>query len=448
MKKPLFACLLFLTSLFLPRSALAAELSYDRYAPVWEGGPAVKDAPRSADGFKNFGRHFLVYPFELIRWPMDETLVFVEENRIDDKAEWIYEQMKNHGFTPKVRSILGGESFGAGLDIEFLKLAGLKGRLPHTTVETKALWTLDSITDYQAKILQDQIGDTGARVGGNFRYEERGKEYFYGIGPNTSLGDGTSYRMERTTLEAVAGYDFLNTWDAAAKFSFQNVNITDGDDGRRGIIDDIFVRRRGQGIPGLAGDEIVSAAFDVKHDNRDSRELPSEGGFQHFHVSCHKGLDNATGYLKYRAEAGHFFKVFSERRVFGMRGLVEHNDETGDREVPFFEMARLGGYGTYPRFGDTHRGYRRDRFYDESLLLFNFEYRWNVLEYRDWRLDPALYVDVGQVFGEWSRFQFNDFRLSYGISFRVSLEKEVVLAIDIARSNEGTEFNVKTKTPF
>ena len=159
-------------------------------------------------------------------------------------------------------------------------------------------------------------------------------------------------------------------------------------------------------------------------------------------------METSSGYFKYRGEAEHFFKLGSPRRVLGLRALVEHNDEIGNREVPFFNMARLGGYGTYPRSGDTNRGYRRDRFYDDSLLLFNFEYRWNVLEYRDWRLDPVLYCDVGQVFDEFSEFQLGDFRISYGISFRVSLEKNVVLALDFARSNEGIQMYVKTKTPF
>lgn len=445
MKKRLFFYFAFSLICF-PLALPAEELSYDRYAPEREEGASMKGVPES--DVKNFGRHFLVYPFALVRWPVDRTLVFIEDHRLEDKAQWIYEQMKNHGFTPKVRSLFGGDSLGAGFDIELIKMAGLKGNLPHTTVEGSTLWTLDSITDYRIKLLQDQIGETGARVGANLHYENRGEEHFYGIGPNTSLGDGTSYRMERTTLEGLVGYDFLNTWDAQAKFAFQNANITNGEDGGRGMIDEIFVRDRRQTIPGLGGDKIVSWVFEVQHDNRDSRELPTEGGFQRFHFSYNKGIESSAGYLQYRAEAARFFKTFSERRVFSLRGLLEHNDEVGDREVPFFNMARLGGYGTFPRYGDTHRGYRRDRFYDESLLLLNAEYRWNVLEYRDWRLDPALYCDIGQVFGEWSKLQMDDFKLSYGISFRVSFEKEVVLTLDIARGNEGTEFYVKTRTPF
>jgi len=438
----------FISTFFFGSPLWAQEISYDRYAPVWHEGPMKEKSSPSGENLRTFAKHFLVYPFEIIRWPIDKTLVFVEEYRLDDKAEWIYDQMKNHGFTPKARSFLGGDGFGGGFEIESVRLLGLKEQLPNTTFEGSALWTLDAITEYKVKFLQEDISGTGVRFGENFKYEDRGEEHFHGIGIHSSLGDGTSYRMERTTLETLVGHGFLNTWDVQGKFVFQNVNIGDGDDGRRGIIDDIFVRQRGQSIPGLAGDRILSWALELKHDTRDSRELPSEGGYERLHFSYNKGLDNSAGFFKYRGEVAHFFKLFSEQRVVGFRGLFEHNDEAGDREVPFFMMARLGGYGTSPRIGDAHRGYRRDRYYDESLLLFNIEYHWNILEYRDWRLDPAIYCDVGQVFDEWSRFQFKDFRVSVGLGFRISFEKEIVLTIDVAKSGDGTEFYVKTKTPF
>ena len=448
MNRHLLISLILVTTLAGP--LWAEDVSYDRYAPIWGEGPLKQRPSPAAESLHAFEKHFLVYPFELVRWPIDETLYFIEDRHLDDKADWIYEQMKNHGFTPKIRSISGSrtDNFGGGFDIELLRLLALKDRFPNTTVEGSAIWTFNAVTDYQVKLLQEQIAGTGVRIGGNFGYETRGEAHFYGIGPHSSLGDGTSYRTERTTLETLVGYGFLNTWDARGKFSFQNVNVGDGDDGRRGIIDDIFVRRRGQTIPGLAGDEMLSWGLELEHDNRDNHEVPTGGGYERFHFSFNKGTENNAGFFKYRGEIAHFFKFSSERRVLAFRGVMEHNDEIGDREVPFFEMARLGGYGTSPRIGDAHRGYRRDRFYDESVMLFNAEYRWNILEYRDWRVDPAVYCDVGQVFGEWSSFRFDDFRVSYGLGLRVVYEKEVVLSIDIARGNEGTEFYVKTRTPF
>ncbi len=437
-------------SLFFGSSLFAQEIPYDRYASIWREGPLKEQPSKAGEALANFGKHFLVYPFELIRWPMDRALVFVEDYHIDDKVDWIYEQLKDHGITPRIRSLSGGDSFGGGVDIELIRLLRLKEKLPHTTFEGGGLWTLDGITEYHADIVQSSLFETGLRAGGNFKYEDRREEHFYGIGPDTSVGDDTSYRMARTTLATLLGYSFWNTWDVEGKFAFQHVNITKGEDKEDGreIIDKIFVVPGSREIPGRFGDRILSWDLALEHDNRDSKDVPTQGGFQRFQFGFHKGMDNDTGYFKYRGEAGHFFKIFSKRRILGLRGVVEHHDEVGDRRVPFFDMSRLGGYGAAPRYGDTHRGFVRDRFYDESLLLFNVEYRWIAWEYRDFRMDPVVFTDLGQVFGEWSDFQFKDFRTSYGLGFRVSVEKEVIFTFEVARSSEGTQFYVKTKTPF
>ena len=444
MKKDFLFILVFLTA--FPFFLSAQEVTYDRYASIWPEGST--EEPSSPDGLQSLGQHFLVYPFELIRWPVDKTLVFIEDNHLDDKVQWIYEQIKNRGVTPKVRSLFNPNSLGGGVEIEWVQLSGLRDQHPNSTLKTSSFWTLDHITDYQVQFKQERIGETGFFASGRFRYENRGEEHFYGIGPNTSLGDGTSYRLERTTLALPLGYELSDTLKLEGKFDYQNVNITNGEDGGRGVIDETFVATGRQRIPGLGGDEILSWGINLEHDNRDSEELPIEGGYERFHMSYNKGMESSAGYFKYRAEATHFFKLFSNRRVLALRGVVEHNDEVGNRDVPFFQMARLGGYGTYPRLGDVHRGFRRDRFYDESLILLNVEYRWAVWEYREWRMDSVLLWDEGQVFGEWNNFQFKDFKPSCGLGFRVSVEGEILISFEIARSHEGTQFYVKTRAPF
>jgi hypothetical protein len=63
----------------------------------------------------------------------------------------------------------------------------------------------------------------------------------YGIGPETSAGNGV-YKMETTTLGAKLTYDPRPTIGGNLFFNYKNVNITNGEDGGRGIIDDIFER--------------------------------------------------------------------------------------------------------------------------------------------------------------------------------------------------------------
>lgn len=433
-------------ALFPSFSLWAQEDSYDRYGAVW---PEGSESLKSAEGMQNFRDRFLTYPFEVIRWPVNKTLVYVEETHLKDKADWIYERMKDFGITPRVHkgsSVRDG--VGGGLNLEFVKFLHLKEHFPDLSVEASGLWTVDPVVAYEFKVRQDRILESGFFTGGNFKYENRGDEHFYGMGPHTSLGDGTSYKLERTTLDGFLGYEFLNTWNVKQTFGYRNVNISNGRKGGRGVIDSIFAATGRQDIPGLAGDRILSWDMDLEHDNRDSKDAPTEGGYERLHFGVNKGTENNTGYLKYRAEAGHFFKLFSDRRVFSVRGLAEQNNGFGDRNVPFFEMARLGGYGTYPRFGEAHRGYMRDRFYDQDLILFNMEYRWVVWEYRSWTMDSVLFSDIGQVFDRWRDFSFGDFRVSYGMGFRLNFEKTQLIGFEIARANEGIELYVTTKAPF
>ena len=420
-------------------SAYALEIPYDRYVPL----RAEEKIPE-----KPFLSHLLVYPFEILRGPLDKILVYLESHHVYDKTDYIYEQVKNHGLSLRARALFGGENPGGGFNLDFIRLTNLQEVLPNTTVRGSAFWTFDHISDYELKIKQEKIGGTGLFLGEKSEYENRGEEHFYGIGPETSLGDGTSYRMERTTLAFPIGYELSDTIKIHGNFDYKNVNITNGEDGGRGEIDQIFVATGRQRIPGLGGDQILSWGLGAEHDNRDDQELPTQGGYESLNVSFNKGLESSSGYFKYRAEATHFFKLRSDRRILALRGVVEHNAEVGHRDVPFFDMARMGGYGTYPRLADVNRGLSRSRFYDKNLVLMNAEYRWPVWEYREWRMDSSLFVDNGQVFRGLSKFQFKDFQISYGMGFRLSFQGEVLLSVEAARSHEGSQFYVETRTPF
>lgn len=448
MKKKLISAFL-LSALFA--GTLLAQESYDPYAPIWREGPLKERPFPLKETFIAWATHFLVYPFELVRWPIAQSLVWIQRYHLDDKVDWIYTQIKNHGLYPRAKGLAGINGLGGGLYIDFVKLAGFQEELPDLTLKGGAFWSTEHIQDYEVKILQEKILGTEFKAGGIFRYERRGEEHFYGVGPNTSLGDGTSYEIERTSLEAIVGYDVTETVRAEGRFAYHNVNISRGEDNGRGVVEQfIGIRELGgrRGIPGLQEDEILRWILELEHDNRDIKDAPTKGGYQRFHFSFNKGVEGNTGYFKYRGEAAHFFRLFSDRRILGVRKVIEHNDEVGGRRVPFYDMARLGGNGIYPRLGDVHRGFKRDRFYDESLILFNMEYRWTVWEYRDWRMDSLLLWDEGQVFGEWSDFQFKDFATSYGLGFRVIYGDKSILNIEMARSSEGMEFYVNTKAPF
>lgn len=419
-------------------SAFAQDGSYDQYT-------ALPRYSASGDSWKNYLNHIFVYPFELVRWPLNQSLVTTEKYRLDKKTKWIYEQVVDQGITPRA-SVLSIGSFGAGFDVDWIRLARQKENLPDFQTKSWLHWHNDVTFEVGSKIGMERIAETGAKAGGLFKYEKRPEDHFYGIGPDTSKGDGTSYKNETTTLEALAGYSLTPDMSVDFKFAWQNINITEGEDDGRGQIDPIFFP---QTIPGLDGDDLVTLGTEWDHDTRNLKTNSTKGGEERLAFSYNEGVGNSDArYFKYVAELSRYISLWSKRRVLAFHVYGEHNNETNNHEVPFHQMARLGGYGSYPRISKTLRSYDNNRFFDENMTLLNMEYRYTVWEYREFKLDAVFFFDEGQVFGEFGEFQFQDFRESYGIGGRLSLANHILLSIELAHGDEGTEFHVKSATPF
>jgi hypothetical protein len=147
-------------------------------------------------------------------------------------------------------------------------------------------------------------------------------------------------------------------------------------------------------------------------------------------------------------ELTQYFKLWSERRIFVANFTAEHLQDFDHSSLPFFELARLGGYGTQPEGSGTQRGYVYNRFFDKSDAVVNLEYRYNVWQYGDLGADWVLFTDIGKVFGELHEFGVGGMKVSYGTGIRIKSHRRVFLSLQLAHSNEGTEFYVKTKTPF
>lgn len=411
------------------QAASDEEVSYDRYASI------MRYKPQSTSLFAKAGTDFLTYPLELLRWPAGRGAVFFDENHVLQKGQWIYERMADYGITPHFD----------GVDLDFLRLTTLRSKFPDFTLKS---WVRASGDYFIAggKAGMERIHETPIRTFASINYEYRPEEYFYGIGPNTSRGEGTSYKREGTTVMGEIGY----SKDPSASLDFftayKRVNITNGEDGGRGIIDNIFPNET---IPGLEGDEILSTGFKIARDMRNQKENSTKGYLARAGFSFNEGLYGSDArFFHYDAEFVNYQTLGSERRVFVSRVYAEHNNETGGHSVPFHQMFRLGGYGSSTSLSESLRGYDNNRFTDESGIVMNTEYRYTVYEYRDWKMDTLLFLDTGQVFDTLGQFQFRDFRISYGFGFRVSLLNNVLLSLELGHGNEGTHVYVKSRSPF
>lgn len=428
--------------LLLARSPLGAqELAYDRYAPVYARELAAPS------GWGQGLKHFLVYPFELIRWPVSQGLFYTEKYYLDKKVRWVYDTLQNHGVTPSL-SVQGLTSFGGGATVDFMRLSRTKEHFP----DSVTLGWIDFIGNEQfqagAKAGLGRIAGTGFRGHGLVEYDKRRRENFYGIGPDSSAGDGAVFSMETTTLKTTLGYGSEPIYGADLVLAYRNINISGGRDGgkaQRGYLPTFGFDT----TPGIRGDEILTVGSELVHDTRNQKENSSSGGRRRFSLTFNEGIDDSRAcYMKYELEASQYFRLGSERRVFAARAYLETNDELGSGYVPFHQMAKLGGFGVDRRLSHTLRGFDFNRFFDDSAVLLNLEYRYTIWEYRDFKVDTVFFWDEGEVFGDFGNFRLKDLRESYGLGFRVSLANVVFFAFEIAHGDEGTNYYVKSHAPF
>ncbi len=388
----------------------------------------------------------IAFPFELIKWPIDKSLVYIEQQRLDKKAIWMYEKMMDYGVTPVLGTMDSVPYPYYGADLDLMKITRQKEKAPDFIFKTQIYHGPEVFFHVGSEIGAQRIADTGAHLSGFFQYRDEENNSFYGLGPKSSRGDSMCYGKEATTLGVAAGYEFSPTLDLVSKFSYDHVNInTRRHDGKANILNTFSERT----LPGLAGDDLLGYSLALNRDTRDSKDAATRGSYQKLLFKYTEGVnDSRARYFTYQLDLAKYFRLGSPRRIFVARFFGEHHQTINGGSVPFYNMTKLGGSGIFPRESQTERAFAYNRFFDRTALLLNLEYRYAVWEYREYKMSVAFFVDEGQVFRDFGRFQFKNFRESYGIGFYLTYSKNMLLDFSVAHGDEGTRLYLKNKIAF
>ncbi|MFH1801142.1 MAG: BamA/TamA family outer membrane protein [Candidatus Omnitrophota bacterium] len=415
------------------------EKKIDSYAPVYT-------KPLTTESLKDPLSRLIEFPFKLIKWPLDQGIIYTENHRLDKKTKWLYEQSVKQGVKPLFGFVDVSAIPFYGAEMNLLALSRQKEKFPDLFATTTLLHCPAIFFAVGSEIGAQKIGGTGLHAKGVFNYDRQEKEPFYGIGPHTSLGDSTSYRMEATRVGTVAGYEFSPTIDLTGGFDYKKVNILNRAHDGKGDIKTIFA---GQNIPGTGGDDLLEYSLTLGRDTRDSKDEATQGSYQKLLFQFTDGVNGSSArFFKYQIDAAKYFRLASPRRILAARLFAEHNEKIDHGNIPFYNMAKLGGSGTNVRESETARAFVYNRFYGESALLLNLEYRYTVMEYKDFKAKAAFFSDTGEVFGEIHEFRLKDLRESYGIGLYISYANNTLLNFSIAHGNEGTQFYIKNKLAF
>ncbi len=415
------------------------ESKTNLYAPVY----AKPLAPAPLKGVLS---RMLEAPFRLIQWPADQGILFTEKHRLDKKTLWLYKKFLEQGVKPRFGTVDVSAIPYYGAELNLLTIARQQERFPDFFATASILHGPGIFFQTGSEIGMQRIGGTGLHLKGLVHYDRREKEPFYGVGPDTSRGDGTSFRIETTRTGAAAGYEFSPSIDLVSGFDYKHANILNRAHDGKGNILTIFA---GRNIPGVHGDDLLEYSLALNRDTRDNKDEASKGSYQKLLFQFTQGVHGSPArYFTYRLDTAKYFQLASPRRVLAARLFAEHNDAVDCGYVPFYNMARLGGAGFGSRYGETERGFAYNRFFGKSALLLNAEYRYTVMEYKEFKMRTALFADEGQVFGEIRQFRFKDFRTSYGVGFYLTYSKNTILNFSVAHSNEGTRLYLKNELAF
>ena len=261
------------------------------------------------------------------------------------------------------------------------------------------------------------------------KYEYSPQMDYYGEGPNTSLDQRTSFRLEDYVLSLRGGWEF---YDFLRIGGTGGVYLASTGSGKRDGVPSIEEGFDASNIPGLFIDgEFMQTGVFVQVDWRDNRGGPRFGGNYKLEWTQYWDLtdEDQFNFRKLDGLIDQYFPYANRTRVFALhlRGVYTFADE--GQSVPFYLQPTLGG-------NDNLRGYQRYRFYANNAFYATLEHRWHSFS----GMDVALFVDAGKVANRAHLLYTQDLRYSGGIGFRFKVAETVIMRIDQAYGNEGYRF--------
>jgi outer membrane protein assembly factor BamA len=245
---------------------------------------------------------------------------------------------------------------------------------------------------------------------------------FYGIGPDSEQGNRVNYRSENFEFRYAIGQEWFHRLRTELAVGYMRTRIAPGTAENRSSIEEVF---DDDSAPGLFNEPYYYYIRPhVRWDSRDNFGYTCAGTVLDFQMTVYKDHTlQRYSFDTYEIEAQQFFPFLHKHRVIALRAKAQLTDvdRSDGQRVPFYMLPYLGG-------GNSLRGYREFRYFDENYLLFNAEYRWKA-----WTsLEMAIFADYGNVFSRIEDMGLSDLRCSYGFGFRFVTGRSVFLRADVA----------------
>lgn len=303
----------------------------------------------------------------------------------------------------------------------------------HVSLGTPHLWNDRGLLLFRAKYVFDPQRD------------------FFGLGNNDIGPDPAStHEFQEIAGALTLGYRVFDRVALNLGIGWRQVDIRDGDtlDECNGLKPCPFTPERFPDLPGVEGGVVNPISVSLVWNERDDIMRPTRGFRTILKIVFANNAFSDFEFVRYFVDIGYLRSFFDKRLVAGVRLNGEYNGAR-EGEVPFWELAELGGQ-------DTLRGFFPHRFAGTARVLLNGELRAKLFEFDFFRLwhvkiDGVAFGDGGRVFIDKDELQdefnfdadiferiFDDFQYSYGGGLRFALSEAIVARVDVGFSDEYT----------
>jgi outer membrane protein assembly factor BamA len=174
-------------------------------------------------------------------------------------------------------------------------------------------------------------------------------------------------------------------------------------------------------IPGSKGGIVSGLGLVTIYDSRNNVFNPDRGWWGELVIYHDDPLTGSTfNYTRIALDVCKFFHY--KENILALNAYSIYSDS----DVPFFQMANLGGQ-------KKMRGFYEGRYRDNNALVFQAEYRRHLF----WLLGVTVFADAGQVAYRYDRFNGKNWRYTYGAGLRLMMDKaqKINLRIDFGVGN-------------
>ncbi|UCC73453.1 MAG: hypothetical protein JSV86_02505 [Gemmatimonadota bacterium] len=415
--------------LVLPAAARAQEIDADSIVVIERGTPSVDGWDVAEFPFK-----VITAPLYLLVLGLEQASQVADDTRLLRWIGYVNQELNRRSVYPTVAALGTGSGTGVALllgqpSIDRAAWAHVRGG-----VTFKGYWRFLVRAGYGPEALvPGQPQNFAANAVGSMNH--RHQDEFSGIGHDSREEDRSDYELDQQLVGAELGLAATRSTVLRLSSDWSEVETAPGNNARLPDVDSIFEPEE---VPRFgATDRYISVGGHAEWFTRDPGLLPGRRWLRLGLRWNESASEGAADFAEIEASVGAVIPFHHDTRSLALEIGYQTARPSGEGEIPFYRLARLGGTPSAP-------AYRTGRFRDRDLILGRVEY-----SYRIWLgpretslLAASIFLHGGMVAHNLADdFTFGRLRPSLGIALSTITLTGSGARLEFAGGDEGLRVN-------